>query len=315
MDQQARKFLAAAAAAKGPPVPEMTPAEAREMFADLKGVFLSESEEVNVIDIDADGVPCRLYRPADAEGETLPVVLYFHGGGWVVGSVETHDTLCQHLCHHSGAVIISVDYRLAPEAPFPAAAYDCYQALDYVVRNAELLHIDPAKLAVAGDSAGGNLAALICQKVRDARGSSANGAEDPDVPDIAFQALLYPVTDAGCNTPSYNDFAKDHGLTKEEMQYFWACYCGGSQADETKASPLRTNDCSALPPAWILTAEFDVLRDEGEKYAAKLKAAGVNVELERWRGQIHGFVHFAGFFDEGKRAIERAALKLKTALK
>ena len=314
MDQQASKFLTAVAAAGGPTVSEMTPAAAREMFARQTAIFLPPREDVRVSDFvvpreSGDGVSCRLYRPEGSGDDTLPVVLYFHGGGWVMGSVETHDTLCQHLCHFSEVAIVSVDYRLAPEHPFPAAADDCLHALNYVHRNAELFKVDPKRIAVAGDSAGGNLAALVSRAVRDLR-APAN-----DHPAIVFQALIYPVIDAGCATVSYSEFATDHGLSKEQMQYFWKCYCGGDASSEVAASPLREVNLSGLPTTWILTAEFDVLRDEAESYAFKLKTAGTRVDFERWRGQIHGFVHYAGFFDEGRRAVERVGQKLKVALK
>ena len=292
----------------------MTPAAAREMFAGQTAIFLPPREDVRASDFvvaceSGDGVSCRLYRPEGSDDAILPVVLYFHGGGWVVGSVATHDTLCQHLCHFSGAAIVSVDYRLAPEHPFPAAADDCFRALDYVHRNAALLKLDPNRIALAGDSAGGNLAALVSQAARDLRATSN------DHPAIVFQALIYPVIDAGCDTVSYSDFATDYGLTKEQMQYFWKCYCGGDASNEAAASPLRGDNLSGLPATWILTAEFDVLRDEAESYAFKLKTAGTKVDFERWRGQIHGFIHYAGFFDEGRRAVERVAQKLKAALK
>lgn len=308
MDDQAKAFLTAVAAAGRPSVTEITPAEAREMYAGLSGVFLPERDDIIVEDMDAGGVPARLYRPENLREAILPVALYFHGGGWLMGSLKTHDTLCQHLCHHSGAAILSVDYRLAPEAPFPAAVDDCHRALQFVFHHSRTLKINPARIAVAGDSAGGNLAALVSKRITDERRRAS------DAPSVSFQCLIYPVTDAGCNTPSYKEFATEHGLSKEEMRYFWSCYCGGSQKDERSASPLQMSDCTDLPPAWILTAEFDVLRDEGERFADKMKAAGVSVELERWSGQIHGFFHLAGFFNEGKRAVERAAQKLKEAL-
>jgi acetyl esterase len=169
--------------------------------------------------------------------------------------------------------------------------------------------VDPKRIAVAGDSAGGNLAALVSRAARDVRATSQ------DHPAIVFQALIYPVIDAGCNTASYADFGTDHGLTKEQMQYFWRCYCGGDASDEVAASPLQGENLSGLPATWILTAELDVLRDEAESYAFKLKTAGTKVDFERWRGQIHGFIHNAGFFDEGRRAVERVGQKLKAALK
>ena len=237
MDQQAQSFLAAVDAAGGPSIVEMTPGDAREMFAGLTDFHLPVRADVSTTDFVAlpetgDAVPCRLYRPADESGEALPVVFYFHGGGWVVGCVETHDTLCQHLCHHSEAAIISVDYRLAPEYPFPTAVEDCYRTVDYVIRRAGDFGLDATRVAVAGDSAGGNLAAMTSQMARNFR------AVSKDAPAIAFQALIYPVTDSRCDTRSYTDFATDYGLTKDEMRYFWSCYCSSESAHEISASLL-----------------------------------------------------------------------------
>ena len=226
----------------------------------------------------------------------------------MVGSIETHDTLCQHLCHHSEAIVVSVDYRLSPEFPFPTAAEDCYRAVDYVSRRAAEFGIDPKRMAVAGDSAGGNLAVATSKTARNFY------TQSQEAPAIAFQALIYPVIDSRCDTHSYEDFATDRGLTKAEMRYFWKCYCSGESAHEASASPLQQDNFAGMPATWILTAEFDVLRDEAEAYASKLKIAGVKTDMERWRGQIHGFVHLAGYFDEGLRAVARTGMKLKAGL-
>jgi acetyl esterase len=306
MDPQAKAYLAAAVAAGGPSVKDMPVEEARAMYASQTAVLLParddvESDDFLVYPESTYSVPCRMYRPAGTSDTLLPVVVYFHGGGWVIGSIETHDTLCQHLSHISGAAVVSVDYRLAPEHPFPAAAEDCYRVVDYVANRAGALFLDPTRIAVAGDSAGGNLAASATLAAR------AYGI------DITFQALVYPVTDSACDTLSYREFATDHGLSKDDMQYFWKCYLEGGRRHAASAS-LLTEDLSELPPAFVLTAEYDVLRDEGEAYGARLRDAGVPVELEHWDGQLHGFFHHAGYFDAGKRAVERVGIRLREAL-
>ncbi|MFT4641176.1 MAG: acetyl esterase [Verrucomicrobiales bacterium] len=293
MDPQARVFLDAAALAASPTLDSLPPEEGRVQFNALTDIFLPMIDVGAVTDHrSSGGVPFRVYRPAEAPEGRLPVVLYMHGGGWVVGNVGTHDTLCRHLANTSQVVIVSVEYRLAPEHPFPVPLEDCQDVLNHIVAEAESLGLDRKRIAVAGDSAGGNLATALAIKVRDGNG-----------PAIRLQLLIYPVIDARCDTESYEAFAEDHGLTKQVMLWFWQCYASDAHGLHPLASPNQTSDLSGLPPARILTAEYDVLRDEGEAYAKQLEAAGVAVEWGRHEGLIHGFFHFSGFMDRGREVV------------
>jgi acetyl esterase/lipase len=216
----------------------------------------------------------RLYRPPSAGPH--PVVAYFHGGGWVLGSEESDDPLCRDLCARADAIVVSVNYRHAPEARFPAAADDALAAVRWIGEHAEDLGGIPGQLAVAGWSAGGNLAAVTCQQVRDAGG-----------PRIAGQVLLCPVTDCDLDRSSYRENGEDYVLTAALMRWFWAHYADPADRTHPKVSPLRASDLSGLPPALVVTAEFDPLRDEGVAYAEALVAAGVPVRQLSARGHIH----------------------------
>jgi acetyl esterase len=250
----------------------------------------------------AGEIPLRVYTP---EGRgPFPLIAFFHGGGFVLCSLETHDELCRALCRDAGAVVVSVDYRLAPEAKYPAAADDCYAATAWCAAHAAELGADPARLAVAGDSAGGNLAAVTALRARDL------GA-----PQIRHQVLIYPVTDCNCDTPSYRENAQGFGLTAEAMRWFWSHYLETpAQGREPYACPVRAPDLKGLPPATVITAEYDPLRDEGEDYAAKLRAAGVPVVLKRYDGMIHGFVSMGDMLDDGRAAQQLVAEQLRAAL-
>lgn len=229
----------------------------------------------------------RVYRP---EGPgPFPVTLYFHGGGFVVGSPRTTDGICLALAEVARSLIVSVDYRLAPEARFPAAVEDASDALRWLATNAAELAGDPSKIAVAGDSSGGNLAAVVAQQARSA---------------LCHQLLIYPVLDAGCSTDSYRDHATGYLLTAKMMRWFWAQYlANASDADDVRASPLRAVDVSDVPSATIITAELDVLRDEAVIYANRLRAADVHVDLQEWPGQIHGFCLLQGLVGDADRAL------------
>lgn len=283
---------------------EMTPAHARETYNGLThltghGPALHQVEDLMLPGI----VLLRVYRPSAQR--PLPAVIYFHGGGWVLGNVETHDTLCRRLAHGSGCALVSVDYRLAPEHPFPAPLEDCVQAVRYIAAHASELGFDPARLAVGGDSAGGNLAAAVTLRLRDEGG-----------PSLHSQWLIYPVTEARFDTVSYEAFATGHGLTRAEMQFFWSQYA--PRLDDRRhplASPLLASSLAGLPPAHVITAEYDVLRDEGEAYAARLNAAGIPATLHRYEGMLHGFMHFAEPFDDGKRAVAEMAESLRNSLR
>jgi acetyl esterase len=248
-------------------------------------------------------VAVRIYTP---EGSApFPVLVFYHGGGWVIGSVDSHDALCRKLTNAIGCVTVSVDYRLAPEAKFPAAAEDSYAATLWVSENAASLGVDPKRLAVGGDSAGGNLAAVVPLMARD-RGK----------PPIAYQVLMYPVTDGSLETGSMRELAEGYFLTHGAMVWFWNHYVRDHN-DRTNpyAAPIHATDLRGLPPALVITAEYDPLRDEGEAYATKLKHAGVPVTVTRYDGTIHGFISLADNLDQGKKALAQVISTLKAAFR
>ena len=225
----------------------------------------------------AAGLPARLYIPPDETGATL---VYYHGGGWVVGDLDSHDALCRHLATASGARVLSVDYRLAPEHPFPAPVDDALAAF----RDAVALAPDPARVAVGGDSAGGHLAAVTAQL------AAADGGPEP-----AFQLLIYPVTDCDVKHPSRATFAEGFFLTRANMDYYEGCFLPpGTDKRDPRVSPLHASDLAGLAPALVVTAGFDPLRDEGEAYAARLQDAGVPAILRRHAGFVHGFANVLG---------------------
>ena len=244
----------------------------------------------------------RVYRP-DTTGELLPIVAYFHGGGWVIMGIETHDGICRRLANASGALVVSVEYRLAPEHRFPAALDDCDAATRWLAEHGRDLGGDPTRMAVAGDSAGGNLAAAVALRARTAG------------PALRAQVLVYPVCDAGCDTESYRKNGEDYLLTADAMAWFWDCYLGpdGDPVDPF-AAPLRADDLAGLPAAMVITAEYDPLRDEGEAYARRLEHAGVPVALDRFDGVIHGFLGMEGLVPEADAAMARVGEFLRGAL-
>jgi acetyl esterase len=303
---QVQTLLDAMAQAGGVSLAELGAADARTMFKALAA--MEHCEEVARVDDrsipGAHGdIPLRVYTPHAAIGEAHGVLVWFHGGGWVIGDLDTADSTCRALANRAGCVVVSVDYRLAPEHPAPAALDDCLRALAWTVENFELLGVDASKVAVGGDSAGGNLAALVCQRVRDEFG-----------PDIDFQLLVYPATDLTLSHPSIDENADGYFLTKAVMAWFVECYLGDGDPKDPNVSPLHADDLAGLPPALVITAEFDPLRDEGEAYAIRLSEAGVPVELVRYDGQIHGFVGMATMLDDGRHALDRASAALRAAL-
>ncbi len=226
-------------------------------------------------------MPARLYVALGAPQPPQPLLVYYHGGGWVVGDLETHDGLCRFLAEHSGCRVLSVDYRLAPEHPFPAPVEDAVAAFAWAHANAAELGADPERIAVGGDSAGGNLSTALCLQQRDSGG-----------PLPAMQMLLYPVTDVVGGQQSRDTFAEGFLLTRDDMEWFENHYIpDGIDDDEPRASMMRAPDVSGLPPAYVATAGFDPLRDEGEIYAARMREAGVQVVLQRHPGLIHGFAN------------------------
>jgi len=305
LDPQARTLLDQLEAMGNPPMSQQTPDEARAGFLLLAEVAGPPEEPVPTEDRSVPGsagdIPVRVYRP-QSDGP-LPVVVYFHGGGFVIGDITTHDTTCHRLAAGVPAVVVSVDYRLAPEHPFPAAVDDCEAATQWVAAHAAELGADPTRLAVAGDSAGGNLAAVTSRRARDAGG-----------PAIAFQLLVYPGCDMTRSLPSHAENGTGYLLDDDAMTWFLGNYMGDADPKHPDASPLFVEDLSGLPPAFVLTAEFDPLRDEGEAYADRLRAAGVPVATSRYDGMIHGFYGLDSIFDSSKKATAETVIALRDAL-
>ena len=251
----------------------------------------------------AGDLAVRIYTPAGGT-PPRPVLVYYHGGGWVIGSIASHDGVCRALANAVPAVVVSVDYRLAPEHRFPAAAEDAHAAARWAAEHAAEIGADPRRIAVGGDSAGGNLAAVTALMARDRGG-----------PRLAFQLLVYPVTDTAMDTPSYRENAEGYFLTRADMTWFFDHYLPRA-ADRMHpyAAPLRAADLRGLPPAAVITAEFDPLRDEGEAYAARLRAAGVPTTHTCYTGMVHGFFGLGAIFEQANAALAEAAAALRAAL-
>jgi len=309
LDPQVEAFLAAQAQAavenQIPPITEQTVEMARAGYlavADMLGQGPDvESEDSTVPGPEGD-VGVRIYRPRGA-GTRLPVLVYYHGGGWVIGDLNTHDHACRELCAGAGCIVVAVDYRLAPEARFPAAVDDSWAALQWVASNATDLGGDPDRIAVGGDSAGGNLPAVMSLLARDAGG-----------PRLALPLLVYPAVDMEFSRPSIDENADGYVLTKDHMIWFRGHYLG-SEADrrDFRASPILADDHGGLPPALVITAEFDPLRDEGRDYAEKLRAAGVPVTLSNYEGQVHVFFQLSPILDGGRKVMGEACAALREA--
>lgn len=306
LDPQVEKTLAQLAKAPVPSVETLTPQEARQQMMDASSL-LGPPESVHVVEnrtvaTAACDIPIRIYKPRDAQ---LPVIVYFHGGGWVVGSIDSHDNYCRSLANAADMIVVSVDYRLAPEHPFPAAAEDSYAATCWVSENAETIGGQVGKLSVAGDSAGGNLAAAVALMARDRTG-----------PEIAFQSLIYPIADCDVDTASYRDCATDYFLTRDAMIWFWDQYVP-NESDRTNpyVSPMRAESLEGLPPALVLTAEYDPLRDEGEAYAERLRQSGVEATVTRYDGMIHGFTRRTSLYAQAQTALDEVAAHIRRAVK
>ena len=307
LDPQARMVLTQMEKSGSPPINELSVEEARkasEALASMQGIPEPVAGvEDRMLPGPGGEIPARTYVPFGKE--PFPVLVYFHGGGWVLGDIESSDGLCRTLANTTGCIVVSVGYRLAPEHPFPAAVDDAFYATQWAAANASGFGGDPLRLAVSGDSAGGNLAAVVAQIARD-RGKPA----------IQFQLLIYPATDAACDTPSYSENAEGYFLTKAAMQWFWNHYLPKDvDRCHPHVSPLRADNFADLPPALVITAEFDPLRDEGELYAQRMQAAGTPVQLIRYNGMIHGFFAMGGLIDQGRMAVQQAAAALRAAFK
>jgi acetyl esterase len=306
LDINVRALLDQMKAAALPKIWELAPPAAR---AAMKTRLLAGKEtpigEIRNLTIPgpAQDIALRTYTPLDAKAAMLPGLVFFHGGGFVIGDLDTHDDLCRLLANGSFCRVVSVDYRLAPEHPFPAAVEDCYAATKWVAEHASEIGI-AGPIAVGGDSAGGNLAAVVAQLAK------------TQGPALAFQLLIYPVTQlGGPEMPSMEENAKGYFLERESMQWFTRMYCpdAAMQADP-RMSPLRAKDLSGLPPAYVATAGFDPLRDEGKAYADKLDAAGVSVTYVNYPGMIHGFFSLRGLIPKAREAVAAASAAVKASV-
>jgi acetyl esterase len=306
LDPQAAALLAELAAVKLPDLATLPPEILRKAFRELAGRDARVEEVASVEDRRIPGpagaIRVRVYAPERA-ARPLPLLVYFHGGGFVLCDLDTHDPTCRALAKRAGCVVVSVDYRLAPEARFPAAPEDCFAAARWAAANAASLGADPRRVAVAGDSAGGNLAAVVSLLARERGG-----------PALVHQLLVYPVTDWDFETLSYGENAEGYLLTRDMMRWFRGHYFAKpDDAADPLAAPLRAPNLRGLPPATVLTAEFDPLRDEGEAYARRLLGAGVPATLTRYDGMFHGFFGMTARIDRARDAVEDAARALRLA--
>ncbi|MFP5422872.1 MAG: alpha/beta hydrolase [Gammaproteobacteria bacterium] len=312
VERNTQGFLNALAAGGGKPLEQLSPKDARAVLVgaqagvkvDVSGIKVADK----TIEVDGQSIRLKVVRPAAAEG-TLPVFMFFHGGGWVLGDYPTHERLIRDLVVGSGAAAVYIDYTPSPEAKYPTAINQAYAATQWVAQNGAQIGVDGKRLAVAGNSVGGNMAAVVSLM-----------AKDKGTPAIKFQLLMWPVTDANFNNASYNQFADGHFLSKNLMQWFWDNYTTDpKQRAEIYASPLQASveQLKGLPSALVQTAEFDVLRDEGEAYARKLDAAGVNVTSVRYNGMIHdfGLLNVISQIPGTQSAMQQAAAALKANLK
>jgi len=306
LDPQARQFLDLMAAQGVPPAYTLTAPQARQAYLQRRTLSQPQATPVaatqdHTLSHNGVSIAVREYRPMGSQAhETLPALLYFHGGGWTVGDIETHDVVCRALCNASGAAVFSVDYRLGPEAPFPAAYDDAMASFAWAVANAASLQIDPARIAVGGDSAGGNIAAAMCLGLRG----------QPAHPD--FQLLIYPAVTMRPDTPSYHANGQGYMLTQDAMRWYTANYLRQDHdADDWRASPLMASTHAGLPAALVLTAGFDPLRDEGRMYADALSQAGVDTQYLCFERQIHGFVTMGKLIREAHTALDLCGHVLK----
>ena len=306
---QCKAVLDQIASQGGRPMEEMTPAEVREDrarnaegFAALAGPAQAVARvEDRSIPGPGGPIPVRVYWPELRN--RLPVYVYFHGGGWVFGNIDAVDRPCRAMANAARCIVVNVEYRLAPESKYPAAAEDAFSVIRYVADHAAEFEADPDRMAVGGDSAGGNLAAVACLMARERGG-----------PRLSFQLLIYPVTDYDDNRPSMQEYAEEHLLTRSLMGWFWGHYVATpEEARHPNASPLNATSLAGLPPAMVITAECDPIRDQGEAYAWKLREDGVPVTLRRYEGAIHAFFQMAAVIDSAREAQADAAGALREA--
>ena len=293
-----------------PPFYSVSAHEARRLYKEARAFLSPPAPGVEAVrDLAADGpagpIPLRLYRGlGTVPGTPLPLLLYFHGGGWTIGDLDTHDIVCRTLANRARCAVVAVDYRMGPEHKFPAAVEDAIAATRWVSQQAAALGVDAARMAVGGDSAGGNLAAVVCLALRDAGG-----------PALLFQALVYPATDQRMDSASHAKFGEGYLLTRNNMLWFRGNYLSPADYDDWRASPIRAADLARLPPAHIITAGYDPLVDEGRAYSDRLVTAGVPVLYECFEGMAHGFVTMGGAVAAANHALYRLGQSLAQAFK
>jgi acetyl esterase len=306
LDPQVEGLLSEMAAMGRPPIHQLSVPDARETAEGMISMAGDPAEVAAVDDItipvDGSEIGARVYTP-DGDGPH-PVVMFFHGGGWVICSLDTHDHVCRSICRDAAAIVVSVDYRMAPEYRFPTAVHDCFAATQWIAGNAETLGGDARRLAVCGDSAGGNLSAVVSQMARDAGG-----------PSISYAALIYPAVDMTRKGGSLDDNATGYFLETDGMEWFMNHYLAEAERSDVLASPLLHSNLAGLPDCFIATCEFDPLRDEGEAYADALRANGVHVESKRYEGLIHGAINMTGVLEGGRQLVSDVSAHLKAALK
>jgi len=307
LDPDAAAVYKAFLEANRPPYENGTAVQAREMYLAARAVSNPEPPELESatplsIPAPHGAIPARLYTPKTLRKNNglAPCLVFYHGGGWVIGNLDSHDVVCRKLAHEGELLVISVDYRLAPEHKFPAAVDDAATAVKWIASNAQQLGIDPARLMVGGDSAGGNLAAVAALAARDGGG-----------PKLAGQVLIYPATDFSWTQPSHSEPETSILLTHSVIRWFGNHYLGDADIDDWRASPARAKTLAGLPPAYVLTAGADPLRDEGDEYAARLKQAGVPVTYKHFPGQFHGFFTMGKLLPQANVAATDIAVWLK----
>ncbi len=309
LDPLVQAFLDQLNTQPSPGMWELSPTQAREMFAALlnlagpKDVPIGKTENI-VFPGPGGDIAARVYAPVAAGSDPQPTLVFFHGGGWVIGDLETHDGLCRMFANEGSLKVIAVDYRLAPENPFPAAIEDAFAAVSWIEANASQLGVDPNRIAVGGDSAGGGLAASVAQLAQ------AAGA-----PHLGFQLLMFPVTQVGGDTPSLRDFAKGYFLETRTLEWFYNHYAPRAQdRGDARASPLLAEAVSGLPDAYVMLAGYDPLHDEGLHYAEKLRGAGVSVTVADYPDLVHDFIYMQAVLPQAHEAVAAAAKAVQAAL-
>jgi acetyl esterase len=308
LDAKAQMICDIVALVRTTPVSELTPAESRSQlatFAKLLGggpTPVGKTEDLTIPGPAGD-IAARLYRPMNAAEGSLPVLVFYHGGGWIQGDIDVHDEPCRLVANASGGLVISIDYRLAPEHKFPAGVDDCLAAFRWVRDHADEIGADAGRIAVGGDSAGGNLSVVVCQQI------AASGESGP-----MFQLLIYPATDSRMETKSFELFGDGFFLTRERIDWYLGLYLNDeSDKSDPRLAPVFTEDISNQPPALVITAGFDPLRDEGRQYHERLVAAGVKSQYVQYDGMIHAFINMAGTLPQGADALKRSGQALKAA--